>query len=82
MIVGETKRKMLLRHMAVQEQLIARQDVIIERLRKIGAPLEDAIDLLAAMQEFLEDVRAHMARISNQNTAKPGHLVTDMSGRL
>jgi hypothetical protein len=45
---------MMVRHVAEQEDRIARQDIRIERLRKRGAPLQEALDLLAAMQDALE----------------------------
>ena len=45
----EAEREMLVRHMAEQEERIARQDIRIESLRRRGAPLDEALDLLAVM---------------------------------
>lgn len=64
MTAAETEREMMIRHMAEQEERIARQDVRIESLRRRGAPLDEALDLLSAMQDSLEVIRAHVARIS------------------
>jgi hypothetical protein len=47
MTAGETELEMAVRHVAEQENRIARQEVLIERLRKVGAPLDDALALLA-----------------------------------
>jgi hypothetical protein len=62
---GETELEMAVRHVAEQEQRIARQEALIERLRKVGAPLDRSLELLASMQDFLETMRAHVARLSN-----------------
>lgn len=64
MTAAETEREMMARHMAEQEERIARQDVKIENLRIRGAPLDEALGLLTAMQDALEVIRAHVARIS------------------
>lgn len=63
MTAGETELEMAVRHVAEQENRIARQEVLIERLRKVGAPSDDALGLLAAMQDLLETMRAHVARL-------------------
>lgn len=66
MTAGETDREMCVRHVAEQEQRIVRQEALIERLRKAGAPLlEDARKLLIQMQDLLGEMRAHVARLSN-----------------
>ena len=65
MRAGETALEMEFRHMAEQEERIARQDILIERLREIGVPLDDALELLGKMQAFLEEMRAHAKRLSN-----------------
>jgi hypothetical protein len=65
MAAGETELEMEVRHVAEQEKRIARQKVLIERLRKVGAPLDDALRLLVGMQDLLETMRAHVARLSN-----------------
>jgi hypothetical protein len=62
-VTGETELEMATRHVAEQEQRIARQEVLIERLRNVGAPLDQALDLLVAMQDLLETMRAHVARL-------------------
>jgi hypothetical protein len=41
MRAGETELQMCIRHVAEQEARIARQEILIERLRKIGSPLLD-----------------------------------------
>jgi hypothetical protein len=65
MRADETELQMCARHVAEQEARIARQEILIERLRKIGSPLlDDALRLLDAMQDLLESMRAHAARLS------------------
>jgi hypothetical protein len=55
---------MCVRHVAEQEQRIARQEALIDRLRKAGSPLlAEAFRLLASMQDLLETMRAHVARL-------------------
>ena len=61
MRTDETELEMATRHVAEQEARIARQRVLIDRLRKCGAPLDNALDLLQSMQELLESMRAHVA---------------------
>ena len=63
MAAGETELEMAIRHVAEQEKRIARQEALIERLRRAGAPLDDALHLLFTMPEFLETMRAHVARL-------------------
>ena len=64
MRAGETELQMCVRHVAEQEERIAQQKILIERLRKVGAPLlDDALRLLASMQDLLESMRAHVARL-------------------
>jgi hypothetical protein len=64
MRAGETELQMCVRHVAEQETRIARQEVLIERLRESrSAILDDALRLLASMQDFLETMRAHAARL-------------------
>jgi hypothetical protein len=62
---GETEQQMAVRHVAEQEKRIAKQEALIERLRKIGAPSDDALGLLAIMQDLLKTMRAHAERLSN-----------------
>ncbi len=65
MTAGEAELEMAVRHVAEQEGRIARQKTLIERLRKAGAPSDDALGLLASMQDLLETMRDHVERISN-----------------
>lgn len=64
MRAGETALEMEFRHVAEQKMRIARQELLIERLREIGVPLDDALELLGEMQIFLEDMHAHVKRLS------------------
>jgi hypothetical protein len=64
---GETHWEMAARHVAEQEERIARQEVLIERLRAAGKPTDGAVRFLASMQDFLETMRADLARLSNSN---------------
>jgi hypothetical protein len=64
MRVGETELQMGVRHVAAQEKRIARQEVLIERLRESRSVLlDDALQLLVEMHSFLETMRAHVARL-------------------
>ena len=66
MRAGETERQMCVRHVAEQETRIARQDILVERLRESGSRLlDDALQLLAEMHGFLDAMRDHIARLSN-----------------
>ena len=62
---GETELAMVVRHVAEQEMRIARQEVLIERLRMYGVPLDSALGLLDLMQYLLVSMRDHVKRISN-----------------
>jgi hypothetical protein len=65
MRAGETELQMCARHVAEQEARIARQEILIERLRKIGSPLlGDALRLLDTMRVFLGLMREHAARLA------------------
>ena len=68
MTAGETVLEMEVRHVAEQEKRIARQEVLIERLRKVGVPLSDALRHLGSMQDLLKTMRAHLATLSNQDS--------------
>jgi hypothetical protein len=57
MTADETELEMV----AEQENRIAQQEVLIESLRKIGVPSDDALGLLALMQNLLETMRDHVA---------------------
>jgi hypothetical protein len=64
MRAGETELQMCVRHVAEQEKRIARQEVLIERLRESrSAILDDALRLLDLMHGALETMRAHVARL-------------------
>jgi hypothetical protein len=65
MTAAETELEMAVRHVAEQERRIARQEALIERLRKLGVSSDDALGLLASMQDLLETMRDHVARLSN-----------------
>ena len=55
MRAGETELQMCVRHVAEQETRIARQDILVERLRESGSRLiDDALQLLAEMYILLE----------------------------
>jgi hypothetical protein len=58
--------QMCVRHVAEQEDRIARQDILVERLRESRSPiLDDALQLLAEMHGLLGAMRDHVARLSN-----------------
>ena len=64
MRAGETELQMCVRHVAEQEARIARQEILVERLRESRSSiLDDALRLLAAMHGLLEQMRAHVARL-------------------
>jgi hypothetical protein len=64
MRAGETEWLMCVRHVAEQENRIARQDILAERLReRRSAQLDDALQLLAEMHGLLDLMRAHVARL-------------------
>ena len=65
MTVRETELDMATRHVAEQEERIARQEVLIEHLQEVGVRTEDALGLLGIMLDFLETMRDHVKRISN-----------------
>jgi hypothetical protein len=61
MRAGETELQMCIRHVAEQENRVARQDILVERLREGGSPLfDDALQLLAEMYGLLEKMREHV----------------------
>jgi hypothetical protein len=66
MRTGETELQMCVRHVAEQNIRIARQEALIEHLRQSrSAILDDALQLLVSMQDHLEMMRAHLARLTN-----------------
>jgi hypothetical protein len=58
MTTEETPLEMEIRHVAEQQARIVKQEALIERLRKVGAPLHDALDLLCSMRALLETMLA------------------------
>ena len=58
MRAGETEQQMAVRHVAEQEKRIAQQEALIERLRKVGAPSDDALGLLATIKNDARSCRA------------------------
>ena len=69
MRAGETEQQMAVRHVAEQDKRIAQQEALIERLRKVGAPSDDALGLLAIMQDLLKTMCTHVERLSNYGPA-------------
>ena len=65
MTAGETELEMAARHVAEQVERVARQEALIARLRKAGAPSDEAVGLLATMRALLKEMRDHVARLSN-----------------
>ena len=64
MRAGETELQMCVRHVAEQENRIARQDILVERIRERRSPkLDDSLQLLAEMRDLLEVMRDHVARL-------------------
>ena len=63
MMAAETELQMCIRHVAEQETRIVRQEALIERFRKVGAPLDGALGLLVTMHALLETTHAHLARL-------------------
>jgi hypothetical protein len=72
MTADESELQMCVRHVAEQENRVARQDILVERLRERRSPkFDDSLQLLAEMHLLLEVMHAHVARlrISEQHTA-------------
>jgi hypothetical protein len=64
---GETELQMCIRHVAEQENRIARQDILVERLRESGSRLlDDALQLLAKMYYLLKRMHEHVARLQGR----------------
>jgi hypothetical protein len=72
-MAGETELQMCIRHVAEQETRIVRQEALIERLRKVGAPLDGALGLLITMHALLETMHAHLARLKVAPASRTGH---------
>jgi hypothetical protein len=65
MRAGETELQMCVRHVAEQEDRIARQDILVERLRERRSPkLDDSLRLLDEMRGLLGAMHDHVARLS------------------
>jgi hypothetical protein len=61
---------MCVRHVAEQENRVARQDVRVERLRESGSDLlDDALRLLAEMRDLLETMHEHVARLDRDRAS-------------
>jgi hypothetical protein len=65
MRAAETELAMATRHVAEQEGRIVRQELLVTHLQAVEVPLADALDLLTSMYDLLEDMRRHVAKISN-----------------
>ena len=65
MTTEETPLQMEIRHMAEQEARIVKQKALIERLRKTGAPLHDALEFLCSMRALLATMRARKSSLLN-----------------
>jgi hypothetical protein len=63
MRTSETEREMAVRHVAEQEERIIRQEALIQRRREAGVTVDSSLELLAEMQDLLERMRAHVARL-------------------
>jgi hypothetical protein len=69
MRASETALQMCVRHVAEQENRVARQDVLVERLRESRSPkLDDSLQLLIEMRDLLETMHEHVARLRQGNT--------------
>ena len=66
MAASETELEMGGRHVAEQGDRIARQEALIEHLREIGLPTDDAFFLLRDMRTLLETMCDHVKRISKK----------------
>ena len=67
MTAGESELQMCVRHVAEQETRIVRQEALIERLRKVGVPVDDASRLLAEMNDLLKTMHEHVVRLRPQS---------------
>jgi beta-phosphoglucomutase-like phosphatase (HAD superfamily) len=71
MRAGETELQMCVRHVAEQEDRIARQDILVERLRQSrSALLDEALQLLTEMRSFLDAMHDHVARFSTTSSSR------------
>jgi hypothetical protein len=73
---------MAIRHVAEQEKRIAQQEALIERLRKVGAPSDDALGLLATMQDLLKTMRAPCRAASKLGYCRDLRAVIERACRL
>ena len=72
MRAAETELQMCVRHVAEQEDRVARQDILVERIRERRSPkLDDSLQLLAEMRDLLGKMHEHVARL-RQGDSKPG----------
>ena len=64
MRAAETELQMCVPHVAEQEDRVARQDILVERIRERRSPkLDDSLQLLAEMRDLLEKMHEHAARL-------------------
>ena len=71
MRAGETELQMCVRHVAEQEDRVARQDVRVERLRDGGSHLlGEALGLLAEMRDLFKTMHEHVARLRQRFQAR------------
>ena len=69
MRAAETELQMCVRHVAEQEDRVARQDILVERIRERRSPkLDDSLQLLAKMRDLLKVMHDHVARLRISDT--------------
>ena len=72
MRAGETELQMCVRHVAEQEDRVARQDILVERIRERRSPKsDDSLQRLAEIRDLLKTMHEHVARL-RQGDSKPG----------
>jgi hypothetical protein len=75
MRAGETELQMCVRHVTEQEDRIARQDILVERLRESrSALLDEALQRLTEMHDLLGKMHEHVARFRRGNSKSSGLL--------
>lgn len=65
---GETKLEMLRRHVREGVDHVARQRVLVARLREDGLPVEEAEALLATFEDLQRQHEAHLRRAEGEAT--------------
>ena len=66
MVADETPLQVAQRHARQQEELIAKQRTMIERLAAVGVPTQVARDTLRTMERILALLRSNVARRSGR----------------